>query len=117
MTRRWKVPRPKFKPTEEQRLLVKHLASVGTPHDQIARKLGVRSPKTIRKYFRDEIDLGAIEANANVAGSTYKKAMSGNVEAQKFWLMCRAGWGRATFQPAAAPPPFVVARNDDQEAA
>jgi hypothetical protein len=111
------MPRPSFRPTKEQRELVKQLAAVGTPHELIAKRLGIRSPKTVRKHFRDEIDFGSLEANASVAASTYKNALAGNVEAQKFWLTCRAGWGRPTFQPATAPPPFVVARNDDQEAA
>src|ERR1700704_2394252 len=112
------MPRRKFHPTKEQRELVKHLAAVGTPHELIARKLGIRSPKTLRKHFREEIDFGSLEANASIAASTFKKAMSGNVEAQKFWLMCRAGWGRFALQrTAAAPPPFVVAREEVQEAA
>ena len=89
------MPRPKLKPTDEERALVKHLAAVGTPQNQISKRLRIRSEKTLRKYFRDEIDLGAMEANASVAGDLYKSARSGNVEAQKFWLSRRAGWGLA----------------------
>jgi hypothetical protein len=39
------MPRPKLNPTEEQRRLVKSLAAVGIPHEDIARKIGFRSPK------------------------------------------------------------------------
>src|SRR5258708_1520948 len=104
------MPRPKLNPTEEQRKLVKQLAAVGTPQEHIARKTGIRSPKTLRKHFRKELDLGAIEANASVAGELYKKAMSGNFQAQAFWLERRAGWSLHKFPSAtsAAPPPFLV---------
>ena len=104
------MPPPRLNPTDEQRKKVKALVAVGIPQDEIARQIGVRSPKTLRKHFRDELDRGAMEANASVAGALYNKAVAGDVAAQKFWLMCRAGWrpqpgyGPGTIQP----PPFVV---------
>jgi len=103
------MPRPKLTPTEEQRILVKSLAAVGIPQEDIARKIGVRSPKTLRKHFREQIDLAATEANASVGGALYKNAMAGNTDAQKFWLERRAGW-RSWQSPNAlfAPPPFIV---------
>lgn len=109
------MPRPKLEPTTEQRNLVKHLVAVGTPQELIAKRLGIRSEKTLRKHFRDEIDLGAMEANATIAGDLYKSARSGNVDAQKYWLTRRAGWGwrQADLKPA-APPPFVVAREPQE---
>jgi hypothetical protein len=105
------MPRPKLTPTAEQRAQVKHLAAVGTPHEDIARKIGIRSPKTLRKYYRQELDLAATEANANVGGALYRRAMAGNTDAQKFWLERRAGW-RIWPTPSVtfAPPPFIVAR-------
>ena len=57
------MPRPQLKPTEEQRRLVKSMAAVGTPHEDITRKVGFRSPKTLRKHFREELDIGIIDAN------------------------------------------------------
>jgi hypothetical protein len=105
------MPRPKIDPTPEQRALVKHLAAVGVPQEQIGRKIGIRSPKSLRKHFREELDLGAIDANASVAGALYKKAISGDTYAQKFWLENRAGW-RPAFSPSAQPPPpFIVAQD------
>ena len=108
------MPRPKIQPTEEQRQLVKQLAAVGVPQEDIARKIGIRSPKTIRKYFRDELDLGTIDANAAIGTTLFQKAREGNVEALKFWLQNRAGWGRTNaFQPTlAAAPPLVIARDE-----
>ena len=61
------MPRPRLKPTDEQRRLVKSLAAMGTPHTDIARKIGLRSPKTLRKHFRKELEMGAMEANYRVA--------------------------------------------------
>jgi len=104
--------RRKFNPTSEQRAVVSSLAAVGTQQQDIAKLIGIRSPKTLRLHFRKELDLAAINANANVAGSVYKSAMSGNVGAMDLWLRNRAGWGSARSTPAQAqmqqPPPFIV---------
>jgi hypothetical protein len=109
------MPRPKHNPTKEQRKLVKDLGAVGVPHDQIARKIGIRSPKTLRMHYRDELDLGSIEANASVAGALFKKAVGGDTCAQRFWLETRAGWGRPAFKPAShALPPFIVGKDMGQ---
>ena len=105
------MPRPRLNPTAEQRLQVKSLAAVGIPQTDIARKIGIRSEKTLRKYFREELDLAAMDANSSVGGALYNKAMEGNTEAQKFWLERRAGW--TNWQHASgpyAPPPFIVTR-------
>ena len=107
------MPRPKLNPTNEQRLLVKSLAAFGVPQEQIGRKLGIRSPKTLRKYFRAELDSGALEANTNVSNTLYQMATSGQCPAATiFWLKNRAGWADrpATGVLALPPPPFVVAR-------
>ena len=107
------MPRPKLNPTEEQRRKVKILAACGTPHEKIAEAIGIRSPKTLRKHYRDELDLGALEANAKVASTLYQMATSGECPAATmFWLKCRAGW---TDRPSAdrsyaPPPPFIVAQ-------
>jgi hypothetical protein len=109
------MPRPKLKPTDEQCQLVKQCAAVGVPHEHIARKIGIRSAKTLRKYFREELDMGLMEANFMVAGALFKKAKEGNTDAQKFWLMNRAGWGPTQMaHTPAAPPPFVVARDETE---
>ena len=48
--------------------------------------------KTLRKHYRDELDLGTAKANAQVAGFLFNSARNGNVTAQIFWLKTRAGW-------------------------
>jgi hypothetical protein len=84
--------REPFAPTDEQRRTVRAMAGYGVPHDDIA--LVVRcSPPTLRKRFRQELDVATIEANARVAQTLYQQATTpGNVAATIFWLKARAGW-------------------------
>jgi hypothetical protein len=103
--------RTKFEPDPGQRQLVKSLAALGGRHEDIAQQIGLRSPKTLRKHFRGELDRGAAEANSQVARTLFKMATSGEYPgATMFWLKCRAGWrevnefGHAT----ASLPAFVV---------
>ena len=56
----------RFKPTDEQRRTVKALSGFGVPQPDIAVHLGI-DPKTLRKYFREELDRGSIEATASSA--------------------------------------------------
>jgi hypothetical protein len=85
------MSRPSYKPTEEERTLVKSLAATGLPHDQICRLVRLRSPKTLRKYFARELSQGLAEATAIVAGVAYEMAHSGRHLAMTlFWLKCQA---------------------------
>ena len=68
-----------------------HLAAYGIPEQDIGRVVGT-DPKTLRKHYRDELDLGATKATAQVAGFLFAAATSGNVTAQIFWLKTRARW-------------------------
>ena len=106
------MPRPKLQPTDEDRKMVQMLAACGVDQKQIAARIGIRSTKTLRKYYRNEIDRGAAEANAMVGQALYKMATSGNHPAATiFWLKSRAGWNdHRGYEPSAvAPPPFIVA--------
>jgi hypothetical protein len=58
----------------------------------IARSLGIDS-KTLRKHFRRELDCSADKADAQVAASLYKLAISGRCPpATIFWMKSRRGW-------------------------
>jgi len=105
------MPRPKLQPTDENRKMVRMMAAFGISQDQIASKVGIRSQKTLRKHFREELDCGAVEANMRVAQTLFKMATSGNQpSATIFWLKTRADWKELRgFEPAAVPPPFIVA--------
>ena len=59
-----KQGRPPFKPTGEQRDQVIAMSSNGVPHRQQASLIGCSSPKTLRKHFRDDLNIGKIQANA-----------------------------------------------------
>jgi hypothetical protein len=109
------MPRPRFTPTEEQRRLVKSLSACGVQHEQIGRRIDIRSAKTLRKHFREELDAGALEANTSVVQTLYKMATSGkHPMATMFWLKCRAGWRESrTLEPIPVSlPPFIVSKEE-----
>lgn len=84
--------RKNFEPTEQQRRNVETLAGYGLKQDAIARMLQI-DPKTLRKHFRHELDCGADKANAQVAGTLFKMAVSGDcVAATIFWLKTHLNW-------------------------
>lgn len=78
-------------PDPAQRRQVEAMAAYGIPEPDIARVTGV-DPKTLRKHYREELDLGEAKANAQVAGFLFSAAKNGNVTAQIFWLKTRAKW-------------------------
>jgi hypothetical protein len=79
-------------PSDEQRRTVRAMSGFGIPQADIATYLRV-DPKTLRKHFRDELDLGSIEATSKVAQSLFRMATEGhNVAAAIFWMKARAGW-------------------------
>ncbi len=87
-------------PTDTQRRQVETMAGFGIPEYDIGRTLGI-DPKTLRKHYRDELDMGHIKANSAVAQSLYRRATDPDagregVTAAIFWLKCRAGWREAS---------------------
>jgi hypothetical protein len=78
-------------PDPSQRRQVEAMAAYGIPETDISRVVGI-DPKTLRKCYREELDLGAPKANAQVAGFLFNAARNGNVTAQIFWLKTRARW-------------------------
>lgn len=71
------------------------MAAYGIPAEDIAKVVGV-GVVTLRKYCRDELDTGHIEANVRVAQFLFNQATKGTgssaVTAAIFWLKTRAGW-------------------------
>jgi hypothetical protein len=78
-------------PDPSQRRQVEALAAYGIPETDISCVVGI-DPKTLRKCYREELDLGETKANAQVAGFLFNSAKNGNVTAQIFWLKTRARW-------------------------
>jgi len=82
------MPRPSFKPTVEKQKMVKSMAAIGLTHDQMATAIGIRSPKTLRKHFRNPLNAGNAEAIAKVTSVAYEMAQSGKYPSMtRFWLM------------------------------
>ncbi len=85
------MSRKAHQPDPGQRRQVEALAAYGIPEQDIARVVAI-DPKTLRKHYREELDLGQTKANAQVAGFLFNSARNGNVTAQIFWLKTRAQW-------------------------
>ncbi|MHB0973944.1 MAG: hypothetical protein ACYC0P_06855 [Thiobacillus sp.] len=98
------MARPTFEPTAEHRELVEQLAAFGIPQPDIANFVKGKNGKpiterTLRKYFRTELDSGEVKANVKVARGLFKNATTatethpgGNPTSQIFWLKTRGGW-------------------------
>ena len=89
-----KAGRPSYEPTDRDREQVKTMSAMGIPDYDIAKVMQMSGP-TLRKYFYEELDVGHIQANAQVAQSLFKQATDKdkpNVSAAIFWLKCRARW-------------------------
>ena len=107
-----------FEPTPEMRHLVKVMAGMGIPEDQmVAAVLNPKTrapitPVTLRKYFKDELREGHIQATAQVGASLFKNATTptdtypgGVPVAQIFWLKCRGRWQQNPERNPLPPPP------------
>ncbi len=79
------------KPDPAMRRQVEAMAAYGIPEIDIARVVAIDT-KTLRKHYRDELDMGETKANAQVAGYLFNSAKNGNVTAQIFWLKTKAKW-------------------------
>jgi hypothetical protein len=79
------MPRPRLHPTDEQRKRVKSLAALGLTQAEIAGMMDIRSTKTLRKYFRRELDRVDLEGYAKVRQTHFHMATDG-----KHWLATKA---------------------------
>jgi hypothetical protein len=83
--------KPAHEPTKLTTELVTLHATMGTPQSLIADLLDI-DDKTLRKYYRKELDQSLAKANATIGGSLFNNAKNGNTAAQIFWMKTRAGW-------------------------
>ena len=109
--------RPEFTPTDAHRVQVKAMAAYGVPQDDIAKVIGCSAP-TLRKCFWAELETAAVEANAKVAQSLFRKAVEGSgkesVTAAIFWLKCRAGWRDVAIEPGKKEQLETIARTAER---
>lgn len=92
-------------PTDKTRAEVAALYSFGVPQADIANFIGVDA-KTLRKYYRSELDTAALKANAAVAKFLYENASGAAlrkgatnadcVRAAMFWAKTRMRWRETT---------------------
>lgn len=86
------MSRRPHEPTDKTRAEVSALVSFGIIHDDIATYLDI-DPKTLRKYYKRELDTGTTKANAAMARRLFKAGMDdGSVPAMIFWMKARGGW-------------------------
>lgn len=87
--------RHKYEPTDEHRRQVMIMAGFGIPQLEIATMIDC-APKTLRRYYRRELDTAATEANMRVAQSLYNLAVKDkSVAAAIWWTKARMGWREA----------------------
>lgn len=83
--------RPHF-PTMYTRETVKHLAAFGLDSNQMAVVMKC-SLQELERYYSDDIATGLVRVNAQVQAAVLHAAIyDRNVQAQKLWLVNKAGW-------------------------
>ena len=89
------MARPRFKPNAEHRKMVEAMSGYGMTEEQIAILVGLSGidPKTLRKYFRQELSRGQAQAMAKLTQTAYQMAtVDKNVSMAIFLLKTRGGW-------------------------
>jgi hypothetical protein len=93
------MPGKAHKPDKQSRDLVSALALNGVAQVRIAMHVGV-SPVTLRKFYRDTLDLATESVCACVAKNLVRIASTGSgnatVQAAKYVLGCKAHWKDTT---------------------
>tara|TARA_R110000765_G_scaffold79997_5_gene157150 strand:- start:9776 stop:10123 length:348 start_codon:yes stop_codon:yes gene_type:complete len=94
-----KITKPSFKPTAAEREYVEQMSSIGLPQSNMARVIrGGIDEKTLRKYFREELDTAATKASVSIGGALFQKAMAGDTTAMIWWSKTRMGWKETSVQ-------------------
>lgn len=90
-------PQEAHEPTDEMKRLVESTSGLGLPHEQIAILVGI-DDKTLRKYYRVELDLGKAKANGQIARTLFDKATSGDTTALIWWTKTQLRWAETVKQ-------------------
>ena len=91
------IPQAPHVPTDETRKLVESTSGLGLPHEQIAILVGI-DDKTLRKYYRAELDSGKAKANSQIAKTLYQKAVAGDTTSLIWWTKSQMRWSETVRQ-------------------
>ena len=84
---------PEFQPTDEERNQVSHLSGLGLNQGHIAALIrGGIDEKTLRKYFRHELDSGKAGRIQQVSSKLMEKIDMGDTASIMFYLKTQARW-------------------------
>lgn len=78
------------------------MCAYGVPQEDIASVVGCNH-ETLRKYYREELDVSTAKANSKIAEKLYQKAMQGDTACMIFWLKTRARWSETVKQELSGP--------------
>lgn len=107
-----------FEPTAEQRELVQMAAVLGISEERIVKAIRNPktkqpiSPKTLRRAFRHELDVGLLEADIQ-AGRNLLALTKTNATAAIFWAKVRLHWKETT--EVEIPVATVAGEEDEGE--
>ena len=85
------IPQEPHEPTAETRRLVESSSGLGLPHESIAVLVGI-DDKTLRKYYRAELDMGKAKANGQIAKTLFSKAVAGDTTSLIWWTKSQMRW-------------------------
>ena len=91
------IPQESHEPTDEKRKLVESTSGLGLPHEQIAILVGI-DDKTLRKYYRIELDTGKAKANGQIAKTLFSKAVAGDTTSLIWWTKSQMRWSETVKQ-------------------
>ena len=83
--------RKPYAPNQKDRDIITMMTASGIPQVNIGRCVGI-DVKTMKKYYKAEMECSADMANAKVAQSLFNQAINGNTSAAIWWTKSRMGW-------------------------
>ena len=90
-----KVTKPSYKPTDVERSQVKMMVISGITQEMIAACMndgkGI-DVKTLRKYYKPELDTAKAIAVANMGRKLYERGIKGSTTDAIFYLKTQGGW-------------------------
>lgn len=98
--------RPPYEPTDKDRRVVEMMAGWAIPEDRIAKVLAI-DPKTLRKHFGEELEVGHAKLEAQLAQNLLRIAQGHDRQsliATIFALKAKFGWVEQ--QPPAGEKPM-----------